>query len=66
VQKLSVFASNMATNAAGVAAAMVTVSTSAAEVTALANLLTILANRKDLLFPALAISATAKNQIQPE
>lgn len=67
MKKLSLIAPFMVTNAAAVVTAIAsTPAMTNAEVIALAELLTILGNRKDLLFPALRISATAKDQIQPE
>ncbi len=68
MQKLSYIAPFMTTNAAAVATAIAASPTAvtAAEVAAIAEVLTLLGNRKDLLFPLLRIANGAKNQIQPE
>jgi len=63
--KLSVLAPLIVADAAAIATELANGVTTA-NVVALADLLTVLAGRKDLLFPALQISKTAKVEFQPE
>lgn len=67
MQKLSALSANITSNAAAIITAMNDpVQATAAEVAAIAELLLLLGNRKDLLFPLLKISNGAKLQIIPE
>ncbi len=64
--KLSDIASRWLTATDAAMATAIGGGTTTAEAAALREMLGLLGNRKDLLFPLLRISGAAKNQIQPE
>ncbi len=64
--KLSVIATRWLAATDAAIATAIGGGTTTAEAAAIRELLTLAANRKDLLFPLLRIANGAKNQIQPE